>query len=97
MASVSSVRALVWLTATMVGFNLLLTRAFGSKYREAITTSIGSSRHLGIAIAAAVAMHGIGSQAALGTTEGQFLASADRAGPGLLRECSEAKHLGDGR
>jgi ACR3 family arsenite transporter len=57
----------------VVGFNLLITRAFGLKYREAITTVIiGSSSHFEIAIAAAVAMYGVGSYAALGTTMGLF-------------------------
>jgi len=57
----------------VVGFNLLVTRAFGLKYREAITTVIiGSSSHFEIAIAAAVAMYGVGSYAALGTTMGLF-------------------------
>ena len=57
----------------VVGFNLLTTRAFGLKYREAITTVIiGSSSHFEIAIAAAVAMYGVSSYAALGTTMGLF-------------------------
>ena len=57
----------------VVGFNLLITRAFGLEYGEAITTVIiGSSSHFEIAIAAAVAMYGVGSYAALGTTMGLF-------------------------
>ncbi len=57
----------------VVGFNLLITRASGLEYREAITTVIiGSSSHFEIAIAAAVAMYGVGSFAALGTTMGLF-------------------------
>ena len=57
----------------VVGFNLLITRALGLEYREAITTVIiGSSSHFEIAIAAAVAMYGVGSYAALGTTMGLF-------------------------
>ncbi len=57
----------------VVGFNLLITRASGLEYREAITTVIiGSSSHFEIAIAAAVAMYGVGSYAALGTTMGLF-------------------------
>ena len=57
----------------VVGFNLLITRAFGLEYREAITTVIiGSSSHFEIAIATAVAMYGVGSYAALGTTMGLF-------------------------
>jgi len=59
--------------AVVVGFNLLVTRAFRLKYPEAIiTVIIGSSSHFEIAIAAAVAMYGVGSQAALGTTMGLF-------------------------
>jgi len=59
--------------AIVVGYNLLVTRAFGLGYREAITTVIiGSSSHFEIAIATAVAMYGVGSYAALGTTMGLF-------------------------
>ena len=59
--------------AIVVGFNLLVTRASGLEYREAITTVIiGSSSHFEIAIATAVAMYGVGSLAALGTTMGLF-------------------------
>ncbi len=57
----------------VVGFNLLITRVLRLKYREAIiTVIIGSSSHFEIAIAAAVAMYGVGSYAALGTTMGLF-------------------------
>jgi ACR3 family arsenite transporter len=57
----------------VVGFNLFITRAFGLAYREAITSVIiGSSSHFEIAIATAVAMYGVGSYAALGTTMGLF-------------------------
>jgi ACR3 family arsenite transporter len=57
----------------VVGFNLLMTKIFGLAYREAITTVIiGSSSHFEIAIATAVAMYGVGSYAALGTTMGLF-------------------------
>jgi len=57
----------------VVGYNLLITRVFGLEYREAITTVIiGSSSHFEIAIATAVAMFGVGSYAALGTTMGLF-------------------------
>ena len=57
----------------VVGYNLLVTRAFGLHYREAITTVIiGSSSHFEIAIATAVALYGVGSYAALGTTMGLF-------------------------
>ena len=59
--------------AIVVGYNLLVTRAFGLEYKEAITTVIiGSSSHFEIAIATAVAMFGVGSFAALGTTMGLF-------------------------
>lgn len=57
----------------VVGYNLLITRVFKLPYREAITTVlIGSSSHFEIAIATAVALYGVGSQAALGTTMGLF-------------------------
>jgi len=59
--------------ALIVGFNLLATRSLRFRYREAIiTTIIGSSSHFEIAIASAVAMYGVGSYAALGTTMGLF-------------------------
>jgi ACR3 family arsenite transporter len=59
--------------AIVVGLNLLATRVAGLAYREAITTVIiGSSSHFEIAIATAVAMYGVGSMAALGTTMGLF-------------------------
>lgn len=59
--------------AVIVGFNLLATRALRLRYREAIiATIIGSSSHFEIAIASAVAMYGVGSYAALGTTMGLF-------------------------
>lgn len=57
----------------VVGFNLVATRLFGLAYREGIiTVIIGSSSHFEIAIATAVAMYGVGSMAALGTTMGLF-------------------------
>lgn len=57
----------------VVGYNVIVTKAFKLKYREAvITVIIGSSSHFEIAIATAVAMYGIGSFAALGTTMGLF-------------------------
>jgi ACR3 family arsenite transporter len=57
----------------VVGYNLIVTRAFRLAYREAITTVIiGSSSHFEIAIATAVAIYGVGSMAALGTTMGLF-------------------------
>jgi ACR3 family arsenite transporter len=59
--------------AIVVGWNLFVTRAFKLQYREAITSVIvGSSSHFEIAIATAVAMYGVGSYAALGTTMGLF-------------------------
>ena len=57
----------------VVGFNLLMTRFVGLHYREGIiTVIIGSSSHFKIAIATAIALYGLGSQAALGTTMGLF-------------------------
>jgi ACR3 family arsenite transporter len=57
----------------VVGFNLLMTRLFRLRYREAvITVIIGSSSHFEIAIATAIATYGVGSVAALGTTMGLF-------------------------
>lgn len=57
----------------VVGFNLIITKLFGLKYKEAIiSVLIGSSSHFEIAIATAIALFGIGSQAALGTTMGLF-------------------------
>jgi ACR3 family arsenite transporter len=57
----------------VVGYNLLITRVFKLAYREAITVVlIGSSSHFEIAIATAIAMYGVGSYAALGTTMGLF-------------------------
>ncbi len=57
----------------VVGYNILITKLTKLKYREAIVTVIiGSSSHFEIAIATAIAMYGIGSMAALGTTMGLF-------------------------
>ncbi|HDJ21727.1 MAG TPA: hypothetical protein ENF19_00810 [Candidatus Bathyarchaeota archaeon] len=57
----------------VVGYNLLVTRLAGLAYREAIiSVIIGSSSHFEIAIATAVSLYGVGSQAALGTTMGLF-------------------------
>jgi len=57
----------------VVGINLLITRFTGLGYREGIiTVLIGSSSHFEIAIATAVSLYGLGSQAALGTTMGLF-------------------------
>jgi len=59
--------------AIVVGYNLLVTKLFKLEYKEAITTVlIGSSSHFEIAIATAVGLYGVGSQAALGTTMGLF-------------------------
>jgi len=57
----------------IVGVNLLITKFAGLKYREGIiSVIIGSSSHFEIAIATAVSLYGLGSQAALGTTMGLF-------------------------
>ena len=57
----------------VVGYNILSTKLTKLKYREAIiTVIIGSSSHFEIAIATAIAMFGVGSVAALGTTMGLF-------------------------
>jgi ACR3 family arsenite transporter len=57
----------------VVGINLLMTRFVGLRYREGIiSVIIGSSSHFEIAIATAVSLYGLGSQAALGTTMGLF-------------------------
>ncbi|GAG93211.1 unnamed protein product, partial [marine sediment metagenome] len=57
----------------VVGYNILITKLFKLRYEEAvITVIIGSSSHFEIAIATAIAMYGIGSVAALGTTMGLF-------------------------
>jgi len=57
----------------VVGYNLLVTRIAGLHYREAIiSVIIGSSSHFEIAIATAIGLYGLGSQAALGTTMGLF-------------------------
>ncbi len=57
----------------VVGLNLLVTKYAGLKYREGIiSVIIGSSSHFEIAIATAISLYGLGSQAALGTTMGLF-------------------------
>ncbi|MCG3260420.1 MAG: arsenic resistance protein [Candidatus Heimdallarchaeota archaeon] len=57
----------------VVGYNLLITRFTKLAYKEGvITVIIGSSSHFEIAIATAIAMYGVGSIAALGTTMGLF-------------------------
>jgi ACR3 family arsenite transporter len=57
----------------VVGLNLLVTRFAGLRYKEAIiSVIIGSSSHFEIAIATAISLYGLGSQAALGTTMGLF-------------------------
>jgi ACR3 family arsenite transporter len=57
----------------VVGINLFLTKAAGLRYREGIiSVIIGSSSHFEIAIATAISLYGLGSQAALGTTMGLF-------------------------
>jgi len=57
----------------VVGINLVITKLAGLRYREAIiSVIIGSSSHFEIAIATAISLFGLGSQAALGTTMGLF-------------------------
>ncbi len=57
----------------VVGYNVFITKLFGLHYKEAIiTVIIGSSSHFEIAIATAIAVFGLGSVAALGTTMGLF-------------------------
>jgi len=59
--------------AIVLGYNIIITKLFNLKYKQAIiTVIIGSSSHFEIAIATAVAMFGVGSIAALGTTMGLF-------------------------
>ena len=59
--------------AIVVGYNLIVTKMAGVAYREGIiTVIIGSSSHFEIAIASAISLYGLGSQAALGTTMGLF-------------------------
>jgi arsenite transporter len=59
--------------AVVVAFNIIVTRLLKLKYKEAIiSVIIGSSSHFEIAIATAIALYGLGSQAALGTTMGLF-------------------------
>ena len=59
--------------AVVVGLNLITTRIAGFRYEEAIVSVIiGSSSHFEIAIATAISLYGLGSQAALGTTMGLF-------------------------
>jgi len=59
--------------AIVVTYNVIITKLFKLRYKEAvITVIIGSSSHFEIAIATAIAIYGIGSVAALGTTMGLF-------------------------
>ncbi|MFX1259622.1 MAG: ACR3 family arsenite efflux transporter [Promethearchaeota archaeon] len=59
--------------AIVVSLNIVITKLAKLNYKEAIiTVIIGSSSHFEIAIAVAVAMYGVGSIAALGTTMGLF-------------------------
>ena len=59
--------------ALVVGYNLIVTRVANLAYPEGvITVIIGSSSHFEIAIATAIAIYGVGSIAALGTTMGLF-------------------------
>ncbi len=57
----------------VAGANLLITKFAGLRYKEGIiTVIIGSSSHFEIAIATAISLYGLGSQAAFGTTMGLF-------------------------
>ncbi|MHA2407950.1 MAG: ACR3 family arsenite efflux transporter [Candidatus Ranarchaeia archaeon] len=57
----------------VVGINLFITKFAGLHYQEGIiSVIIGSSSHFEIAIATAISLYGLGSQAALGTTMGLF-------------------------
>ncbi|MFA5363975.1 MAG: ACR3 family arsenite efflux transporter [Candidatus Bathyarchaeia archaeon] len=57
----------------IMGVNLLVTKFAGLRYKEGIiSVIIGSSSHFEIAIATAISLYGLGSQAALGTTMGLF-------------------------
>ena len=59
--------------ALVVALNIIITRIFKLRYKEAIVTVlIGSSSNFEIAIATAISLYGLGSQAALGTTMGLF-------------------------
>jgi len=59
--------------AIVVGYNIIVTKIVKLEYSEAIiTVIIGSSSHFEIAIATAIALYGVGSIAALGTTMGLF-------------------------
>lgn len=64
---------LLILYPVIVSINLIITKVLKFRYREAATTIlIGSSSHFEIAIATAVGLFGVASQAALGTTMGLF-------------------------
>jgi ACR3 family arsenite transporter len=57
----------------VAGYNLIATKLAGLAYKEGIiSVIIGSSSHFEIAIATAISLYGVGSQAALGTTMGLF-------------------------
>ena len=57
----------------IVGVNLIVTKFVGLRYKEGIiSVIIGSSSHFEIAIATAISLYGLGSQATLGTTMGLF-------------------------
>jgi len=57
----------------IVGLNIMITKLLKLKYKEAvISVIIGSSSHFEIAIATAIGLYGLNSQAALGTTMGLF-------------------------
>ncbi len=78
----------------VVGYNLIITRVFKLAYREAIiTVIIGSSSHFEIAIATAVAIYGVGSYAALGTTMGLFWEVPIMLGLVLLGKALNKRHF----
>jgi ACR3 family arsenite transporter len=71
MVVVSSILLILYPVIALV--NILITRALRLEYRDAsIAVIIGSSSHFEIAIATAITLFGVGSQAALGTTMGLF-------------------------
>jgi len=77
----------------VVGYNLLITRFTKLAYREGvITVIIGSSSHFEIAIATAIAIYGVGSVAALGTTMGLFWEIPIMVGLVYLAKFLKKKH-----
>ncbi len=77
----------------VVGYNLLITRFTKLAYKEGvITVIIGSSSHFEIAIATAIAIYGVGSVAALGTTMGLFWEIPVMVGLVYLSKYLKRKH-----